>query len=227
MARILVLDTSTDASEHRHVRKWLDPSDTVDVRLVCEGAVVPEPRGYDLAIHTGSALSILDDAPFHGALFGFVRAAAAAGLPQFGICYGHQALCRALVGPRAVRRCPEGVEAGWREVRFTPAGRALFGVDPAITVFQFHFDEVIRIPRGAIRIAWNDRTRVQGFLDRRRRVVGVQFHPEFDADAGNAIFRESADLLARSGLTVDGVAGGAPSGFRMADLLAATLRLGG
>jgi len=227
VARILVLDTSTDSSEHLHVRKWLDPGDAVEVRLVCEGQTVPGPAGWDLAVHTGSALSIVDDAPFHPALFAFVRAAAAAGLPQFGICYGHQMLCRALVGPGAVRRCPGGAEAGWREVRFTSEGRALLGVGERITVFQFHFDEVVRLPSGARRIAWNDRARVQGFADRRRRVVGVQFHPEFDEEAGNAIFRDSAGLLARSGLDAAAVARGGPEGFRMADLLAAAMALAG
>jgi GMP synthase-like glutamine amidotransferase len=227
MPRILVLDTSTDSTEHVHVRKGLDPCDAVDVRLVFQGEAVPEPHGYDLAVHTGSALSILDDAPFHGALFGFMRAAVAAGLPQFGICYGHQALSRALAGPRSVRRCPRGVEAGWREVRFTPAGRALLGVGPAITVFQFHFDEVIALPVGARRIATNDHTAVQAFVDRHRRVVGVQFHPEFDEEAGNAIFRDSTDLLAPGWLDAVALAHGGPSGFRWADLLAGTMALGG
>ncbi|MBN1335765.1 MAG: type 1 glutamine amidotransferase [Deltaproteobacteria bacterium] len=227
MARVLILDTSTDSSEHIHIRGALGPGDDVDVRLLNERQSVPAPRGYDLAIHTGSAFSIVEDAPFQAALFGFIRAASSAGLPQFGICYGHQALCRALVGDPAVRRVPGGVEAGWCEVRITPTGRVLLGTEARIAVFQFHFDEVVALPPGARRIAWNGHTRVQGFLDRARRLVGVQFHPEFDEGSGNRVFREAADLLERNGLSADRVTVGGPSGFHMRRMLEATMGLAG
>jgi GMP synthase (glutamine-hydrolysing) len=128
-----------------------------------------------------------------------------------GICYGHQLLCKTLAGRDAVRASPKGLEAGWGEVEFSDSGRARLGVARRERVWQHHFDEVTRVPPGAEVIATNSHTEIQAFIDQERRLLGVQFHPEFDKEEGNQIFSGLSDELRTHGYQPEGVITGGPS----------------
>lgn len=200
---VLILDYSTDRASGPLVGEWVGGGAEVRIHRPADGGRMPSPEGFTRVIHTGSALSICDDAPFQAEAESFIIEASSAGVPQMGICYGHQLLARAVAGRRAVRRSPEGVEAGWLEVCFSPLASELVGIPRRARLFQFHFDEVVTLPEGAIVLAWSGHTIVQSFLDRERRLFGCQFHPEFDKPRGDAQFLAERAKLAGCGLDAD------------------------
>ena len=99
-----------------------------------------------------------------------------AGVPIFGICYGHQLLASALGGvvePTGVR------EFGRTEVRLTGDGGVLHAGLPAHQpAWMSHNDSVTKAPEGSVVTASSDGAEVAGFEDVERRFAGVQYHPE-------------------------------------------------
>ncbi|WP_028848777.1 MULTISPECIES: glutamine-hydrolyzing GMP synthase [Thermocrispum] len=98
-----------------------------------------------------------------------------AGVPVFGICYGFQAMARALGG--------EVEHTGNREYGRTE----LTVVDPGVLhaelparhpVWMSHGDEVSKAPEGFTVTAASPRASVAAFENLERRLAGVQYHPE-------------------------------------------------
>lgn len=97
------------------------------------------------------------------------------GIPVFGICYGFQAMARALGG--TVER------TGLREYGRTPlrvvAPGSLFADLPVEqSVWMSHGDSVAQAPAGFLVTAESDGAPVAAFEAGDRRLAGVQFHPE-------------------------------------------------
>lgn len=214
MKRVLILDTSTDRSETALTKRWVPEGVPVDATFVEDETSFPDDlleRGHTHVIHTGSAYSINDVMPFTDRLEAHIRGYAERGVAQMGICYGHQALCRALVGPHAVRRNPQGLDAGWGRVRLTERGRDLLGLRREEIVWQSHFDEVVEMPPGAELIATSEKTRVESFIHEPLRLLGTQYHPEFDEAKGNEHFAKQREMFEEHGLDVDAMVQGRPS----------------
>jgi GMP synthase (glutamine-hydrolysing) len=98
------------------------------------------------------------------------------GIPVLGLCYGQQAMARALGG----RVEPTGVrEYGRTDLVAEPEGSLLFGELPASqVVWMSHGDTVTAAPPGARVTARTEATPVAAFEDPERGFYGVQFHPE-------------------------------------------------
>ncbi len=100
-----------------------------------------------------------------------------AGVPVLGICYGFQAMAKALGGDVA--------RTGRREYGGTPAelpdaaASTLLRDQPAAqNVWMSHGDSVSRAPEGFRVTASTPGTPVAAFEDDERRLYGVQWHPE-------------------------------------------------
>src|SRR5436305_8010619 len=97
-------------------------------------------------------------------------------VPTFGICYGFQAMARALGGD--VRQTGMS-EFGHTPLRVTASQSALFtGLPTDQSVWMSNGDSVGAAPEGFTVTAESDGARVAGFEDLSRRLAGVQFHPE-------------------------------------------------
>jgi GMP synthase (glutamine-hydrolysing) len=96
------------------------------------------------------------------------------GVPVLGICYGHHLLAQMLGGQVAKR---DGEYGHARlDVRVSDT---LFRETPrSQQVWMSHSDAVIRLPKGAATIASTERCETAAFADFKRRIFGVQFHPE-------------------------------------------------
>jgi GMP synthase-like glutamine amidotransferase len=220
MTRALMLDYSTDRSLGPATARWLPAEVEVVTWTMLDGHPLPSLEGFTHLLHSGSALSINDDPPFLDAAMALVRRAVSLGLPQLGICYGHQLLARALSDRAAVRRCPDGPEIGWLPVDFTPAGRTLFEVPPRCRIWQFHHDEVVRLPEGAELLASSPHCAVQAFHDPQRKLLGTQFHPEVDLELGNRIYLDKVADLAEKGFDAGELVRGRPEGFDITGVMA-------
>jgi GMP synthase (glutamine-hydrolysing) len=99
-----------------------------------------------------------------------------AGVPAFGICYGFQAMARALGGE--VRRT--GVsEFGRTRIDLAGSGGRLLSDLPAhFLAWMSHGDEVWRSPEGFVAVGTSQGARVAAFESAEGALAGVQWHPE-------------------------------------------------
>lgn len=98
-----------------------------------------------------------------------------AGKPILGICYGLQALCRALgadVSPAAQR------EFGKATLTRTGTSPLLEGLPRAFQVWMSHGDRVESLPAGFASIGTSDNSPYAAVADEANARYGVQFHPE-------------------------------------------------
>lgn len=208
---VLILDYSVDHSEAPLFRRWFPDGCNSTAVYVYSGESLPDPLGYSHVMHTGSSLSICSDAEFLDGAEGIVRKCVAEGIPQMGVCYGHQLICRALLGSSAVSSCPGGLEAGWIDVEIAGAGLQIPGIAPVSRVLQSHFDRVLTIPETAEVIAKNGHTAIQAFIDRKKNLFSMQFHPEFSRSEGNRFFSKEVRLLKDNGIDLQSVLDDGPS----------------
>ncbi len=132
----------------------------------------PDAAGYDLLVPMGAPWSAYDDeliGTWLAAELRWLRDAVAEGGAVLGICFGAQALARALGGSVGPARSPE---IGWGTVESSAPGIIAPG-----PWFQWHFD-AFTPPPGAVELARNP-AGSQAF--RTGRCLGVQFHPEVTA----------------------------------------------
>jgi GMP synthase (glutamine-hydrolysing) len=108
------------------------------------------------------------------------------GRPVLGICYGHQLLAKMLGGGVEKR---DG-EYGFAELSVN-VGDTLFKRLPRRQkVWMSHSDAVTKLPRGAVRMAATDRCANAAFANFKKKLFGVQFHPEVvHTEKGNDILR--------------------------------------
>jgi GMP synthase (glutamine-hydrolysing) len=98
-----------------------------------------------------------------------------AGVPVFGMCYGFQAMARALGGEVA----RTGIsEFGRTPVRVVTPGTLLAELPAEHRVWMSHGDSVAQAPAGFTVLASTEATPVAAFEDVERGLAGVQWHPE-------------------------------------------------
>jgi GMP synthase (glutamine-hydrolysing) len=212
--KILILDYSFEKIEAPTIRRWLPEEADVTALFIDTAQSFPDDlaeRGFTHVVHSGSSLSITQEAPFTKKAVSFIRDIRENGAAQFGICYGHQLVCFALVGKHAVRSSPNGLEVGWCDLTFTDQAMNVLGVGQNETIFQYHFDEVVELPKGSELLATNSHTAIQAYINRQQSIIGTQFHPEFDKEAGNKLFLDDREFLARHQFDADDITSKGPS----------------
>ena len=109
------------------------------------------------------------------------------GVPTLGICYGHQAMARALGG-----RVAQTGTAEYGRTALTLAGSSVLfdGLPEQQSVWMSHGDSVAQAPPGFTVTAVTDATPVAAFEDTARGLYGVQFHPEvLHSEHGRIVLR--------------------------------------
>lgn len=208
--RVLVVQHEADGPPG-HVGRWLlEAGCLLEVRRPYAGEALPEDLdGYDGLVVLGGAMGAHDD-DHHWWLTPtkeLICAAAAAGLPTWGICLGHQLAAVALGG--VSKRNPRGQQIGLLEVGWT----AEAGQDPLLALartaprrgVQWNYDVVDPLPAGATVLAATPAGEVQA-VRYGPAMWGVQLHPEVDQTIVAAwVTDDERTALAGRGLDADGV----------------------
>lgn len=157
-------------------------------------------ENYTAIIVTGSAamVSHREDWSVHTGTW--LKKAVAGGTPTLAVCYGHQLLAQVFggeVGPN-----PNGRHIGSREVRLTADAEKdeLFsGLPEKFFAQTSHLESVLSLPEGAVRLAKADED--DNYAYRIGDMAwGVQFHPEFSAEATRRYITARSDALKAEGL---------------------------
>lgn len=206
--RPVVLAIQNDPSDSPLlVGEWLEEDGIqVEVVMACFGEPVPSsvPAGVHGVLPLGGAMGANDDhvAPWLADERALLADAVNTGVPVLGLCLGGQLLAaatggRVTLGPVTeigivpVRRTAEGLVD-----RVMAQARPALGVD--IPAAQWHQDNIVELPDGAVLLLTNDECPVQGF-----RVgdsaYGLQCHPEVDAETFASWAAVADEALRRSG----------------------------
>ena len=97
------------------------------------------------------------------------------GVPTLGICYGMQAMAHRLGGK--VRRAGKR-EYGKAVLTITEPDGLFRGAPRELVSWMSHGDSVSRVPQGFVVSAKTRNTAAAAMADPRRRLYGLQFHPE-------------------------------------------------
>ncbi|MDP6761264.1 MAG: type 1 glutamine amidotransferase [Planctomycetota bacterium] len=167
----------------------LDGRPSTIVRAAFDPAPV-SAEGFAGILLTGSAASILDPLPWIEPVLALLRDAADREVPVFGICFGHQAIARALLGPEAVRAAVLS-EIGWAEIELSGEDPLLEGLERRFVCFLSHFDEVSPPLDGWEVLARSERCPVQAFRVPGKPIWAVQFHPEMPPEESERLVRRN------------------------------------
>ncbi|AUL19671.1 GMP synthase [Bordetella holmesii] len=192
----------------------------VHVVAVHEGQSPEAPSRYRAALITGSPAMVTDHEDWSEACALWLRSAAEAGLPMFGICYGHQLLAHALGG--RVDYNPAGRELGTHEITLSAAAQddpVTAGLPQRLPAQMMHAQSVITPPGGSIVLASSPMDAHQ-MLRLRPGVYSTQFHPEFQADFVRDHILHHGDAYAREGLDTAALSAGVSATPQACGLLA-------
>ncbi len=138
--------------------------------------------GWNGIIFTGGPNSVYsEDAPR------FDPAVLSLGIPILGICYGHQLL--SFLAGGTIAPAEAGSEYG-KTALYASDSPLFNGVPERSVCWMSHTDEVAAPPAGFSAIARTDRCSCAAISDEKRRLYGVQFHPEVThTEYGDRILR--------------------------------------
>lgn len=115
------------------------------------------------------------------------------GVPILGICYGHQWIAHVLGGKVCRGKAKEYGEAVVRIQK--QELRIMRGFPEKLTVWMSHGDTVMELPMGFRCVASSKDCSVAAMADERRRIFGLQFHPEVThTEYGQNILRNFVGL---------------------------------
>ncbi|WP_234191935.1 MULTISPECIES: glutamine amidotransferase [Pseudacidovorax] len=160
-----------------------------------DGGLLPEPGTLRGVVITGSHEMVSHRAPWSERTAAWLARCVEAEVPVLGICYGHQLLAHAMGGE--VDFHPGGLEIGTVPLRLASHAQEdpLFaGLPEQFPVQVIHRQSALRLPPGAVPLASNAHEPHQAFRIG-RCAWGVQFHPEFDAEAMQGYVQAQAPHL--------------------------------
>jgi len=162
------------------------------------GCAPHPPDHYRGIVITGSAASVTEREDWVIDLVDYIQGACRANVPVLGVCFGHQVLAEALVGPHAIRKSPTP-EVGWYDIHQDVSDPLLQGLPSSFRTFLSHHDDVRPDIVSSLQVlAHSQRCPVQAFRKPGSLTWGVQFHAEM-------ALSEAIDLVHRRvGVSVPG-----------------------
>ena len=204
MQRIAILLTNNDTSEFAQhfphdgdkvvqLLQTLRPEWQLTVVPVMEGIFPSGAKDFDAYIITGSPASVNDESlPWVGQLLTFIRAVDAARQPLIGLCFGHQAVARALGGQ--VARNAAGWGLGTAPTHWQAKRPWMQPAQSTTSLMAAHNEQVTRMPEGAECLGGSDFCPI-GSMQIGQHIWTTQYHPEMPKVFMQALLGYLADKL--------------------------------
>lgn len=171
----------------------LRPAWGFEVVPVKDGVLPSSPQAFDGYVITGSPASVNDDGlPWVGQLLAFIRAVDAARQSLIGLCFGHQAVARALGGQ--VARHAAGWGLGTAATHWTSARPWMQPAQAVTTLMAAHNEQVTRMPEGAECLGGSDFCPI-GSMQIGQHIWTTQYHPEMPRVFMQALLGQLANKL--------------------------------
>ena len=159
---------------------------------VIKGEALPDPSTLEGILITGSPAGVYDDFPWIAPLEDFIRGAAKAGVPQVGICFGHQMVAEALGGKTSP------ADAGWcvgvHTIEPTTDAAAYGLSDSAIHLRSNHKDQVTKLPPGGKVLASTETCPIAS-MGLGEHILTFQGHPEFSEEYARALLNMRREIF--------------------------------
>jgi GMP synthase-like glutamine amidotransferase len=179
----------------------LRPHWSFEVVSVKDGVFPSGPEAFDGYVITGSPASVNDDAlPWVGQLLSFIRVVDVARQPLIGLCFGHQAVARALGGQ--VARNAAGWGLGTAPTHWQAERLWMQPAQSTTTLMAAHNEQVARMPEGAECLGGSDFCPI-GSMQIGQHIWTTQYHPEMplvfmQALLGYLVDKLDNDTMARA-----------------------------
>ena len=171
----------------------LRPGWNFEVVPVKDGVLPASALAFDGYVITGSPASVNDDSlPWVAQLLAFIREVDAARHPLIGLCFGHQAVARALGGQ--VARNAAGWGLGTAATHWAQPRAWMYPPRAATTLMAAHNEQVTRMPEGAACLGGSDFCPI-GSMQIGRHIWTTQYHPEMPLVFMQALLGHLADKL--------------------------------
>ncbi|WP_370234283.1 MULTISPECIES: glutamine amidotransferase-related protein [Henriciella] len=163
------------------------PGLETETASVVNGDSFPDLDAVQAILITGSAAGVYEHHPWMQPLFNFIQRAAAKSIPQIGVCFGHQAVAKALGGR------VEKSEKGWGigrhvyEVCARPDWMGDYAED-SFSLGVSHQDQVLSLPPGATVVGASDFTPFAALDYGAVPAISFQGHPEFSSGFNCALY---------------------------------------
>ena len=161
-----------------------------------QGELPTDIRPDELYLVPGSLDSVCDDKPWIVALLQWIEKAYCQGAKMMGVCFGHQAISRALGGE--VRKYDGGFGCGIRVSQVVDERMKPFFPDGEMRLLYSHHDQVMTLPQDAVLCATSDFCRNESFRIG-HQVITFQGHPEFTVAYSRHLLTNCSDDLDETG----------------------------
>lgn len=181
-----ILVTNTDESEFAKQRPLdgekfrvllqpLRPDWAFTAVQVKDGVFPKSVSEFDGYVITGSPASANGPEAWVTTLMNFIQEIDAAKIPTVGVCFGHQAIAKALGG--TVSKNPNGWGFGIANTHITHAEKWMEPKLDAISLYAAHNEQVTTLPKGAVVLGGSDFCPV-GSYKIGNHIFTTEYHPE-------------------------------------------------
>ena len=120
------------------------------------------------------------------------------GIPILGICFGHQIISKVMGGKVKTSRSREFGLAKIKKKNNSPLIKNFFGKKNINNVWMSHADQVYKLPKGFKVIASTNNSKFTIIENNKKKIYGVQFHPEVThTDKGKILLKNFLFLICK------------------------------
>ena len=164
---ILIVDMG---SQYTHVI-WRTVRDAGQDAKIVQKDIRPRQLSEGAAIIlSGGPSSVTKDN-----FFSLPRQIKKADRPLLGICLGHQLVAQSLGGAVVAGK---SAEYGVSKIEVDSEGVILKGMPKSFNAWVSHFDEVVKMPPGFVKLAHSETCGIEAMENTEKKIFSVQFHPE-------------------------------------------------